>query len=113
MGSSVTETDIRMHEIEREDQSRQNEDDNTDESAHNINREPEPTETESETINTPENGRESEPKEIITLTRKEWIFPYTDLTFRLRFYEKLLWLQFLFTLICATHCNVFRLILPR
>ncbi|KAH3797201.1 hypothetical protein DPMN_150777 [Dreissena polymorpha] len=63
-GSSVTETDIRMHEIEIEDQSRQHEDDNTNESAHSINREPEPTETESDTIDTPENGIESEPREI-------------------------------------------------
>ena len=53
-----------MHEIETEDQSRQNEDDNTNESAHSINREPEPTETESDTIDTPENGIESEPREI-------------------------------------------------
>ncbi|KAH3832787.1 hypothetical protein DPMN_106082 [Dreissena polymorpha] len=60
----VTETDIRMHEIEADDQSRQNEDDNTDESAHYINRETELTETESNTINTPENRRESKPREI-------------------------------------------------
>ncbi|KAH3834885.1 hypothetical protein DPMN_108218 [Dreissena polymorpha] len=53
-----------MHEIETEDQSRQNEHGTTDEFAHYIPQAPEPTETESNTINTPENGRESETREI-------------------------------------------------
>ncbi|KAH3785825.1 hypothetical protein DPMN_163919 [Dreissena polymorpha] len=50
--------------------SRQNEDEHSDESKLYINREPEPSETQSETINTPDNGRVSEPIEKNHLSRQ-------------------------------------------